>query len=393
MKKLIYLILIILLCITSFALISCGGEDDTTTTADPDLFNITYELNGGTNNENNPTTYNEGDIVTLSFPTKEDYMFMGWFTDSTFRPQNKIKEIKDIEENLTLYAKWIPLEDFFVLQKEGEEYVIKGSMDTDTIIIPSTYKGLPVTGINEWAFGYLKYTKTVIISDSITNIDPRAFMGSNGYQHADLSIESIIVDSNNPSFKSMDGVLYSKDGKDLIRYPESKVGDSFAVPDGVTVIKQFSFFHCLNLKSVTFPDSLTTIEGWTFEACYSLESITLTKTMESIGGSAFQNCHKLKSITIPGNIKILNAPVSNCNNLESVIIEEGVTTINGIFAGLPSLKSIVIPDSVTVIGTYAFKYTPDLTIYCRAETKPDGWADDWDENVKEVVWGYKEGNK
>ena len=59
MKKLIYSILILFMCIMTLALLSCGGEDDTATTADPDLYNITYELNGGTNNENNPATYGD----------------------------------------------------------------------------------------------------------------------------------------------------------------------------------------------------------------------------------------------------------------------------------------------------------------------------------------------
>ena len=43
MKKIIFLILIVLLCISSLALISCGGEDDTTTTAEP-LNKPTFEI-------------------------------------------------------------------------------------------------------------------------------------------------------------------------------------------------------------------------------------------------------------------------------------------------------------------------------------------------------------
>ena len=54
MKKLIFSILIIFLCLTSFTLVSCGGEDDTTTEP-PIAYSITYELNGGTNSVENPS--------------------------------------------------------------------------------------------------------------------------------------------------------------------------------------------------------------------------------------------------------------------------------------------------------------------------------------------------
>ena len=70
MKKLIFSILIIFLCLTSFTLISCGEKT-------PE-FNITYELNGGTNSAKNPDTYKTGEIITLDYPEKADYMFAGW---------------------------------------------------------------------------------------------------------------------------------------------------------------------------------------------------------------------------------------------------------------------------------------------------------------------------
>ena len=68
-------------------------------------YDITYVLDGGTNNPSNPSTYNVEDNVTFEDPTKTGYTFTGWYTDSQFKD-----EVDSIEKgnigNVTLYAKW-----------------------------------------------------------------------------------------------------------------------------------------------------------------------------------------------------------------------------------------------------------------------------------------------
>jgi len=70
-------------------------------------YDITYSLNGGTNNVNNVATFNSSDLdVTLYAPTKSDYLFGGWYTDSGFTtPIASITAVGDI----TIYAKWLTL--------------------------------------------------------------------------------------------------------------------------------------------------------------------------------------------------------------------------------------------------------------------------------------------
>ena len=40
------------------------------------------------------------------------------------------------------------------------------------------------------------------------------------------------------------------------------------------------------------------------------------------------------------------------------------------------------------IGEGALSYCYDLTIFCEAESKPDGWDDDWNSSNRPVVWGF-----
>ena len=70
------------------------------------LYTITYNLNGGENNTNNPTSYTvETETITLADPTKDDKSsFLGWYNDSG----EVIREIKpsEIAANITVTARW-----------------------------------------------------------------------------------------------------------------------------------------------------------------------------------------------------------------------------------------------------------------------------------------------
>lgn len=69
------------------------------------ILSITYELDGGTNHSDNPSTYVPGDPVRLLAPTKAGYVFAGWFTDKKLtQPITELTEANTA--SLALYAKW-----------------------------------------------------------------------------------------------------------------------------------------------------------------------------------------------------------------------------------------------------------------------------------------------
>ena len=69
-------------------------------------YSINYVLNGGTNAESNPTSYDDYHSVTLADPSRTGYVFQGWYDNSGFSG-NPITEIPVLSEgNKTFYAKW-----------------------------------------------------------------------------------------------------------------------------------------------------------------------------------------------------------------------------------------------------------------------------------------------
>lgn len=74
---------------------------------DLQTYTITYKLNGGTNNVNNPNSYTIESDVTLQNPTKEGYTFDGWYETEDFSGDKQTHIAKGTTGNKTYYAKWI----------------------------------------------------------------------------------------------------------------------------------------------------------------------------------------------------------------------------------------------------------------------------------------------
>ena len=108
-------------------------------------------------------------------------------------------------------------------------------------------------------------------------------------------------------------------------------------------------------------------------------------------------CTNYIKYDIPNNLKqivfldtyVPTGYFANIPSLEFIDISTVKSIKSYAFYGCSNLSSIVIPESVTTIGKHAFGGCSNLTIYCEAESKPEGWDDDWNSSNCTVIWGYK----
>ena len=132
---------------------------------------------------------------------------------------------------------------------------------------------------------------------------------------------------------------------------------ALTIPASVTTIREYAFYNCASLATVTFAanSQLETIGNHAFDNCTSLASITLPASVTTIGEAAFYESG-LTSITIPASVMVISYQMFyNCTSLISVTIPEGVSQINqGAFRSCTSLASVTIPASVTSIANLAF---------------------------------------
>ncbi len=166
-------------------------------------------------------------------------------------------------------------------------------------------------------------------------------------------LESINVDPDNPNFKSVDGVLYSKDGNTLYLCPRSKVGS-------LETTANIGNMACWNssLTSVKLLEGCISVADSAFSRS-SIESIILPNTLEEIGSSAFSGCKFLKEIELPKTLtKIEDNVFSDCTKLSMTEIPSGIRSVGAhSFDGCTNVKLTALPDSLIAIGEFAFNNT------------------------------------
>ena len=86
-------------------------------------------------------------------------------------------------------------------------------------------------------------------------------------------LSSITVDLYNEVFSSIDGNLYSKDGKTLIYYAAANADEEFTIAGGVTELASICFNNGPALIRIILPDTITKVNYWAFYNMRNLEEI------------------------------------------------------------------------------------------------------------------------
>ena len=77
---------------------------------DIEIYTVRYNLNGGTNSSENPLSYTqESGELALVAASKLGYAFAGWYKTSTFSGEKLESISASSQGNLTLWAKWTPV--------------------------------------------------------------------------------------------------------------------------------------------------------------------------------------------------------------------------------------------------------------------------------------------
>lgn len=281
-----------------------------------------------------------------------------------------------------------PAEPLMYNLNEDDTYsVAKCDVSQTDVVIPETYKGKSVVKIENGAFDDCKNVLSLVIPDSVTEVEINALNGLRNLQKLTApavalssvskiqKIDTLIVTSGEAiAENAVSGWDYLKsvtlpDTLKTIGYlgfAHCELLEQISLPEGLTSIGANAFYNCASIEQFNLPDSVESIGNYAFGKCASLETVSLSKSLSTVGNWVFASCNSLINLTIsPENANYYSA--GNCiiergtqtlvlGCLGSIIPNDGTIKIIGhhAFASQETLVSITLPDSVTTIETYAF---------------------------------------
>ena len=231
---------------------------------------------------------------------------------------------------------------------QGYEVVGIGTCTDSDLYIPATHSGLPVISIDDNAFKDCKTIKNVTVPDGMIYICSAAFDSSSvetifisksitsvSYFFRAYLLKDITVDSANPYYKGVDGVLYNKDTTSILCHPIGKKATSFTIPSTVKYISFASFEYNSALRNLVIPASVDSIGSRAFRGCENLSDFTYPTALKTIGGSAFEYCKKLTQANIPDGVKAIGGMAyCSCSAITKISLPDSLISIgHQIFIG------------------------------------------------------------
>ena len=238
-----------------------------------------------------------------------------------------------------------------------------------------------VTSIGDGAFCYTSSLLGIDLPESVCSIGKKAFSGS-GLQKillpkdcvdvepdafASSALEAFEVDPGNTAFQAgEDGVLYSRDGKQLVLYPSSRQEAAYTVRPGTVEIGAYAFYGVRNLEHIILPDSLREIGDYAFAEQPKLKEVVLPEGLEDISSNnTFYHCYSLTELSLPSTLRdISGSSVFSCIGITELVLPDGLQDISGdyIFSSCKKLNKVLFSSAIKKIsGNHIFSFCDALS--------------------------------
>ena len=243
-----------------------------------------------------------------------------------------------------------------------EKAAFCGRKKLNKVNIPEGVKEIP-----DSVFAYCEQIEVINIPASVERIEIGAFptyrAGSLYSEEHPCALRKIKVDPSNQHYCSVNGMLLTKDGSELLFIPNAVQAAGFKIPADVKKLGEHMAVNNESLVELVLPDSVTELRNGAFEQCRNLEKAVFPEGLETIGKDAFSGCRKLKTVVWSKSLKSISDRAFNGCGLSEVTLPDTVAHIGSeAFAGT-SIAKVTLPRSVRTLGWGAFSCVPEIEVY------------------------------
>lgn len=209
-----------------------------------------------------------------------------------------------------------------------------------SITIPDNVETLEKGIINMAGFGMKAFVDKVFIGKNVKEIHPETFNN--------IFVNEYIVSDDNPYYKSNDGVIYSKDGKVLIKAPDLREVEELTIIDGCEKINDYALIYN-RYETINFPDTLVEVGDYAVAYSHNLKKINQKTPLKKLGEGSFLG-GLFEKVELDDSIKILPKGVFYlCSKLHDINLPNELVFISANALNSIDCKSIYLPDSVVYI--------------------------------------------
>ena len=200
------------------------------------------------------------------------------------------KPVVPVTEETQYAAVYVVTDVRYELNADGTGYIVScvvNSSSTADIIVPDTWRGLPVVGVKERAFR-VSNAKTIILPDTVTSIGNYAFNNARAEK---------IVFGNGVTELPSECCSFAQNLKEVV------------LPNDLTTIGDSAFYYTALEGCLHLPNSVTTLKSRAFGHT-KLEAIRLGPNVSSLSNTAFEASYQLLDVVNESSLteeQILNA--------------------------------------------------------------------------------------
>lgn len=173
-------------------------------------------------------------------------------------------------------------------------------------------------------------------------------------------LKDVLICNENHAYKTVDGIVYSKDGSKLLFCPAGITGH-VRVLDGTKIIFKNSFTSS-QISEITIPDSVEMIDDAAFASSISLEHVYFSESSKLIvvGSNAFYGCKALRQIILPDSVEHMKSKIFKNSGIKTFTYPDNAKLMieDDLFVNCP-LKDVTVPKALyEQKGIFIFESMP-----------------------------------